>query len=121
MRVLLVLAMGVVLGLGASAQADPPSRQRGGPNRGEMQKRMVEKYDANKDGKLDDKEKEAIKAEFAKRREAMQKQMLEKYDTNKDGVLTANEWSSMSKNIAPADTNGDARVTVQEYARFMNQ
>ena len=37
------------------------------PNREEMQRKMLEKFDADKDGKLSDTEKEAIKAEMKDR------------------------------------------------------
>ncbi len=59
--------------------------------RPDFRKMMLEKFDANKDGQLDDAEKAAAKAEFeAKRAEmkaAFEKKMLEKFDANKDGQL----------------------------------
>jgi Ca2+-binding EF-hand superfamily protein len=42
--------------------------------------------------------------------------LLKKYDTNSDGVLTQNEWQVMSRDPSAADTNGDARITVEELA-----
>lgn len=48
----------------------------------------LEKYDANKDGKLDE-------AETKTMREARQKEMLEKYDTDKDGKLSDEERKAM--------------------------
>ena len=59
--------------------------------RPDFHKMMLEKFDANKDGQLDDAEKAAAKADFeAKRAEmkaAFEKKMLEKFDANKDGQL----------------------------------
>lgn len=59
--------------------------------RPDFRKMMLEKFDANKDGQLDDAEKAAAKADFeAKRAEmkaAFEKKMLEKFDANKDGQL----------------------------------
>ena len=40
--------------------------------------------------------------------------MLKKYDKNADGALVASEWQLMSKDPSAADSNGDARVTVEE-------
>ena len=57
----------------------------------ECRAKFMEKFDANKDGQLDDAEKAAVKADFeAKRAEmkaAFEKKMLEKFDANKDGQL----------------------------------
>ncbi|MBQ3241138.1 MAG: hypothetical protein IJB00_08170 [Akkermansia sp.] len=59
--------------------------------RPDFRKMMLEKFDANKDGQLDDAEKAAAKAAFeAKRAEmkaAFEKKMLEKFDADKDGQL----------------------------------
>lgn len=63
----LLIAVAVALSLGSVAQADPPKDSER-PSREEMKKRFMEKFDKNKDGKIDDKEKAAIRAEFAKRR-----------------------------------------------------
>ena len=52
---------------------------------------MLAKYDTNKDGKLDDSEKKAMREGWEKRREEFKKQMLEKYDKNKDGKLDDDE------------------------------
>ena len=63
--------------------------------RPDFRKMMLEKFDANKDGQLDDSEKAAAKAEFeAKRAEmkaAFEKKMLEKFDADKDGQLDDSE------------------------------
>lgn len=40
-------------------------------------------------------------------------------DENGDGALTASEWKSMLMNPAPADLDGDGRVTAKEYATYM--
>ena len=87
------------------------------PNREEMKRKMLEKFDADKDGKLSDTEKEAIKAEMKNRHgkrgnrpEGMPKfgnkrgerpqgqmpqQLLEKFDTDKDGQLNDTEKEAM--------------------------
>ena len=64
MRVLLMLSVAVVLGLGTSLRADDSDGKR--PSREEMKKQFMAKYDKNKDGKICDEEKKAIRAEWAK-------------------------------------------------------
>ena len=54
----------------------------------ERRKANLEKFDANKDGKLDE-------AETKTMRETMQKERLEKYDTNKDGKLDEEETAKI--------------------------
>ncbi|MGM0490082.1 MAG: hypothetical protein ACQESR_25420 [Planctomycetota bacterium] len=43
--------------------------------------------------------------------------VIKKYDDNQDGVLTSDEWKSMGKDYASADTDGDGRLTPVELAR----
>ncbi len=40
-------------------------------------------------------------------------------DKNKDGVLTASEWKEMLMSPAKADFNRDGKVTVEEYAMWL--
>ena len=44
-----------------------------------------------------------------------------RYDANEDGELTASEWKKMFINPAPADADRDGRVSVEEYARYMQK
>lgn len=94
----------------------------GGPGdgpRGPMFQQLLDKYDTNKDGKLDDKERAAIRAdhfkkldkdgdgkisraEFPAAMEAAREQekqehmlaMFDQMDTNKDGVVTQAEFDA---------------------------
>ncbi|GAA5504594.1 EF-hand domain-containing protein [Novipirellula caenicola] len=45
--------------------------------------------------------------------------IISRYDKNKDQALTASEWSTMLMSPAAADGNRDGRVTVIEYASWM--
>ncbi|MEL6109763.1 MAG: EF-hand domain-containing protein [Planctomycetota bacterium] len=45
--------------------------------------------------------------------------ILSRGDKNKDGKLTPSEWEDMLMSPAPADTNRDGSVTVEEYALWM--
>jgi hypothetical protein len=47
------------------------------------------------------------------------KRIVERYDKNKDNVLTASEWGKMLMSPADADSNRDGRITVDEYAFWM--
>jgi Ca2+-binding EF-hand superfamily protein len=55
----------------------------GSEKKGQMKQRLLEKFDTNKDGTLDETEREAARAFQKERKE----KMLEKFDTNKDGKL----------------------------------
>lgn len=58
-------------------------------------KLVMDKYDANKDGKIDDTEKAVIKAEADKLRESRRKEMLAKFDKDSDGKLSDEEKKAM--------------------------
>ncbi len=96
-----------------------PRGQRHGMMNPEQQKQMLEKFDTDKDGKLSDEERKAMREEFMKNRPQRpqmpgqpgaqgpqgqhrgmmdperQKQMLEKFDTDKDGKLSDEERKAM--------------------------
>ncbi len=52
---------------------------------------FMEKFDTNKDGRIDEQEKEAMRAAIEAKRAEFQKKILEKYDANKDGQLDEQE------------------------------
>lgn len=59
----------------------------GGHDRPERRARMLERFDANRDGRLDDQERGAMKAAKAQRRA----QLRERFDANRDGHLDPRE------------------------------
>lgn len=84
------------------------------PNRADMHQRMLEKYDADKDGQLNDIEKEAMKAAFGKRAsrpEGMENvhpgnrrrphserpAMIKKFDADQDGQLNEQEHAALKE------------------------
>lgn len=93
------------------AAGEMPRRQ---PNRPDMHKRMLEKFDADKDGQLSDIEKDAMKAAFGKRASrpngmenmhpgnrrrphSERPAMIEKFDTDKDGQLNEQEHAALKE------------------------
>ncbi len=72
-----------------------PRHHKGHGPKGDMHKVMLEKFDANKDGQLDDQEKAAMKAEFEAKHAEMKQKALEKFDANKDGQLDDQEKAAM--------------------------
>ncbi len=64
------------------------------PTKADIPPSVLKKYDKNKNGLLDEAERDKWQADLAARREKYQKQrqeMLEKYDLNKDGKISEEE------------------------------
>ncbi len=61
------------------------------PVKPKISEKVKEKYDADKDGKLNDAEKAKLKADAKEKREEVKKEVLEKYDANKNGKLDSDE------------------------------
>lgn len=82
----------------AAQRQNAPQGQRGpgGPGRGGRGgfnfQEVLDKYDANKNGRLDDDEREKMMAD---RQAERKKEFLDKYDSNKDGKLDDKERDSM--------------------------
>src|SRR5262245_8371179 len=87
----LTLALLIAAPLAGAATYAVADGGSGSPARAEL----LQKFDKNGDGKLDDAERAAMKAAFAARRAEQKKEMLTKYDTNKDGVLDDAERAAM--------------------------
>ena len=81
MKKLFVLTLGVCLRGLVSANAEDKKEGKG--EKHEIPAKVLEKYDKNKDGKLDDSEKEAMKQD--------RKEALKKFDKNGDGKLDDSE------------------------------
>ena len=81
---------------------------------------MMQKYDANGDGKLDDAERAQLKADMKQKHEEMKQKVLAKFDLNKDGKLDEAERAAMKNERAEeafkkADINGDGQLSLAEF------
>ena len=95
---LLAVALASCALAAASYAQDAKSEQKDkGPSKADLKK-----YDANKDGQLDDAEKAAMKADKDAKREADKKARLEKYDTDKDGKISKEEKAAEDADKAAA-------------------
>ena len=84
-------------------------------HRGKGIERLLERFDADKDGEL-------TQAEL----DASRKELLEKYDTDKDGKLSLSEFERlwlevmrrrMVRSFQYIDEDGDAAITVDEFLK----
>ena len=80
----------------AAAQDTPAKPER--PQR-EIPPALLEKFDTDKDGKLSDDERQAMRKEMQAMQEKRHAAMLEKYDADKDGKLSDDEKAVMKKDM----------------------
>lgn len=88
-----------------------------GPGEGrKLSPELLQKYDANKNGQLEDAEREAMRAERQKLREEKRAQ----FDANKDGQLDDTERQAMrqafvAERFKALDTDGNGVLSLEEF------
>jgi hypothetical protein len=111
MKIAIALVGSLLVGGVAAAQGF-----NGGHGRGQM----IEKFDTNKDGKLDATEKTAMKTAFDAKRAEMKKNMLTKFDSNKDGKIDDSERAAardtkLTERFKKLDTDGNGQLSINEF------
>lgn len=101
------------------AAPDGEGRQGRWRGRGERRAAMMERFDKNQDGKIDDTERTAMRGERAAR-------MIKRFDSDGDGSLSAEELAAgqgkrRGFDIGKADANGDGAVSAAELETHMAQ
>lgn len=107
---LLIAGFVALLALPSIAAAD-----EGRQPRGRMRAAMLEKFDANGDGRLQPQERrQAKQAIRAKRMQRMQR-FIQRFDTNRDGNVGPDEMpSGQADKLRRLDRNGDGWVQPDE-------
>jgi len=91
----------------APTAADTPPVRAGG-----FRHRMMEKFDADKDGKLSETERAAAKAAFKEKGGEFRAKVLERFDADKDGKLSETERAAAKE--AMKEKGGELRAKVLE-------
>jgi hypothetical protein len=113
LRLALLIASPLVAGAATYAVAD-------GARGAHPPAELMQKFDKNGDGKLDDAERAQMKAAWEAKRAERHKEALAKYDTNKDGKLddaerTALRDDRLAQRFQAMDKNGDGKLTLDEF------
>ncbi len=98
MKATTLITLGALIGTCTFATAEDKPKRPDGPKR-EIPAELIEKFDADKDGKLSDDEKKAMREAMKAKAEERKAKMLEKYDTDKSGQLSDTEKEAMKADM----------------------
>ena len=122
MKKTVFLLVGLLTSL--SLQAEPgegrgPKGEGKGPRGGDRTPpaEIIEKFDTDGDGKLNDEERKAARAAHREIMEKRRAEMLAKYDTDKDGKLSADERKAAMLDRFDTDKDGVLSDAEKEAAK----
>ena len=95
--------------------------QEGAAKEKKPSKETLAKFDANKDGVLDDAETAVWKADTAAKSKATKEANLAKYDANKDGKLDDDEKAKMKADEAAEVTAKKAAADGEKVAKELHR
>lgn len=118
---LIIIAASLGL-IGAAFAQDGP--KKGGDHK--MPPEVIARFDTDGDGKLNETEREAAKAEHKEMMETRKKEMMEKFDTDKDGKLSDDEKAAMKAErekmmLEKFDKDGDGKLSDAEKATMREE
>ena len=91
-----MIVIAAAFGLAGAAHAEEPRKDR--PHR-DIPPEVIEKFDKDGDGKLNEEERQAARAAGKERMEAKRKEMIAKFDKDGDGELSEAERAEMRKEM----------------------
>ena len=111
----------------ASAEnSDKKGKRLGGEGKRELPQRILEKFDTDGDGMLNESEKSELKKAITQRRGENQAKMLKRFDSDKDGTLSTEEKKAAIPTIKKErkaiheaalkqfDKDGDGKLSPEE-------
>lgn len=117
MKTKTLIIVAAAFGLAGLANAEEGKRPIRPDNRVDrpLPPEVIEKFDKDGDGKLNEEEREAAKQAMKEKHEAHKKEILAKYDTDGDGELSEDERKAMWKDKAKEfDKDGDGELSDEE-------
>ncbi len=121
------ISAALVMVMTASAEnSDKKGNRLEGKGKRELPQRILEKFDTDGDGKLNESEKSELKKAMTQRRGEIQAKMLKRFDSDKDGSLSPEEKKAALPTIKKErkaiheaalkqfDADGDGKLSPEE-------
>ncbi|MCU0796274.1 MAG: EF-hand domain-containing protein [Akkermansiaceae bacterium] len=119
----IITALALLAGSSICASAQDGDRPKGPPHGGrQLPPEVIEKFDADGDGKLNQEERKAAMQALRERMEKRREEMLAKYDKDGDGKLNEEERATMQADMKAKheellkkyDADGDGKLNQEE-------